>query len=273
MKNFLKKTKNFILGKSNRIVRNQLFVLIITLSLLIFNPLPNVLVSLSPYVGVFYISFVYYIFCIYTASLFSIFMVFINDRIIEKTLESSEKYNKSLFLWLGEYGIYTKSLLYFNKKANENFDDINNLLEIKKILESRLGNELTNYYLYKNHLEFKGKKVNKKFNSFIMSICGVIITSLLIPFVKKIFKIDEVLDIVKISDILKELNVKFMYINYFGFTLSSLGIILAVYFCFKTIYSNLTEKSRRINYLISIIDILIKEKEAKKDEKKETILE
>lgn len=220
--------------------------------------------KISVELGYFYLAILFYIWCIFAATIFSAFLNYIFEKMDERIYKKEKKYKKSLFIWLGEDSISGDSVYkLFNSDANKDYNVIENLNSISNILKEKTDDNLTNYNLLKNHLEFKQKNSSKKKlnNALLASLLGTIFTTGITSIIKK--KIDYDISIKQIKwDYIVEF---FSHIENYSLLFYFCGFVYMLYIFTLTFYSKLTESSRRINYLISILDVLIKDKESSKE--------
>jgi len=249
--------QTFITGKLNRAIRNYLIGAIVTYILIRLDFITNYIFGFSDKIGYLYLGILIFLHLILFTALGVVFMKFINDKLNEKTYKENEKYKKKLFIWLGEDYV-SERFLYnlFSSDANEDFDDIDNLKSVKEKLEIELGGEITNYHLLKNHLEFKQRNNSmKKLKVIMFTLLGTLITALISPLIQKAINIGQYIDNQDFGLLFKN----FASMDNYSLFLY-LGVGFSVYFMILGTFSSLTVNSRRNEYLISILGILIEEK-------------
>lgn len=258
LKNILISANDFITGKTNRVVRNYLVVAVVAWFLTKMNFITNYIYGFSPKLGSLYLGMLFFIFFIFFTAIAAVSMNFMFEKINERYNTTDEKYNKSLSIWLGEDYV-SERFIYnlFSDNADENYNAIKNLNSIKDKLVDELGEDIINYRLFKNHLEYKQRKNStKKLKIIMFTLFGTLFTASISPFIQKASNIGQYIDNMDFVFLFKY----FAGMEYYSFIFLYLGVGISVYFMILNTYSRLTELSRRNEYLISILVILIEEK-------------
>ncbi|MET4562730.1 hypothetical protein ABIA69_003921 [Lysinibacillus parviboronicapiens] len=241
-----------------RLIWLIIFIIVLTLHLtkgIFFEELANFLGSYF----IIYFSFLFYFWLIILVSIIIVFLKYIIEKmdlfIYSQYKESEGNYYK----WLGQDMVSEKFLLeLFKEDASRNYDDIENIIKIRELIEKKLKGELVNYKLLKNFLEFRQKNNSfRKINVVLFSLSATFFTFILSSVLKP--KIVEYFE--KGIKLNLDINLIFTNNNY-GNLIVFLGIAIAIYLFIASLFSNLTENKRRTNYLISMLDILIKDKES-----------
>lgn len=179
------------------------------------------------------------------------------DLLLDKT---SSPYTGTLYTWLGEDAVSNKFLRnIFNDGAASEYDVTKNLKEITNILRKRLENNLLYFKLFRAYLISRTKKsLLNKINVYLITLLGTFISTLLIPKIKEyvLHKVESQ-EIFKIIDELTSYQIYSYFIIY-------ISIAFIIYFLTYQFLYTFTERSRRIKFLISILDLLIEEKENNK---------
>lgn len=169
----------------------------------------------------------------------------------EKIAKSDFELNTKLYYWLGENYISEKFIIStFDDSASSTGNIIENLNKTKQILKEACGDELENYKLLKNHLEFRTEgKLSKKIHALIISIMSTGILAGILSFLKaKLNNADFIRVILQFtSSNLEEVILLIWYVIFI--------ILLSI-----VTYNIINFKNKRIQYLISILNILIEEK-------------
>lgn len=185
-----------------------------------------------------------------------------NKWLRSKLNKEKNDYDDELVIWIGENYI-SERFLYklFYKKADAEYNDIENIKNVRGILEEYLEGDKLNYKLLKNHLEFKRKnEFLKKFKILSISLVSLSISSIIIP------NIDEYSDTLKIKfeDIMGDNGVDviislFTTIAGYSLIMIFMALVFSIYLFCKTIYEVFSEKDRSVKYLITIIDKILEE--------------
>ena len=250
IKNFFKK---IFKSKSGKLVLSSLILFIFVKNYFkwgIFSFLPND-------IHYFTYTLLVYIFSSFLALLFILF-ISIMQKYMYKILNKNKKdYNQQLFTWLGEDSISNKFIDgLFSAKASKSYDDIENLNKIKQALNVKLKDSLLDYKLLKNHLEYKTKKdFDSKAGTILMTVIGTILTTQFIPKLVLSFSKAESNDL-----LLKQITNLFGLEGFYSLFLYG-SIFILIYLPVKSMLLFVTEDKRRLEYIISILDIIIKEKE------------
>ncbi|MER2172246.1 MAG: hypothetical protein ABS938_16640 [Psychrobacillus psychrodurans] len=205
--------------------------------------------SLTIYFGILYLMM----------AILTVFVMY-NKWLRNKFNEEKNDYDDKLIIWIGENYI-SERFLYklFNKEADAEYNDIENIKKVREILGEYLEGDKLNYKLLKNHLEFKRKnEFLKKFKILSLSLVSLSSSWIIIP------NIGEYRDILKIK-IEDGNNWIDVIINLFttmaGYSLIIIfvALVFSIYIFCKTIYEVFTERDRSVKYLITIIDKIIEE--------------
>lgn len=198
-----------------------------------------------------------YIFCSLLALLVILFISMMQKYMYKNLYKNKNDYNERLYIWLGEDEVSNKFINgLFGGKASKSYDDIVNLRKIKTVLDKRFKNSILDYKLLKNHLEFKTKKnFDSRAGTVLMTIIGTILTTQLIPMLGKYFFKEENTDA-----LLKQFTSLFGSEGIYSLFLYG-AIFILIYLPVKSILLFATVNKRRLEYIISILDIIIKEKE------------
>ncbi|AHN24274.1 hypothetical protein [Lysinibacillus varians] len=204
--------------------------------------------------GIIILSLMYYI---YAAMLTTIFIAFVNkyqEFLTNRFYSKQPKTRNKLFFWLAEDTV-SKSTLFDLFKEDSTGNDIKNTKKISDILKSNLNYDVAQYKLYRNHLEYKTKKsFFKKLNLLILtSISSYISLNILPKFYKNVTE-----------GIVESIESSWLWIDsdVFLFIFNIVIYISMIFIIYFTLYHTLlmlTDNSRRVQYLISILDILIEE--------------
>lgn len=164
---------------------------------------------------------------------------------------------KKLFTWLSQ-DIVSNIFLYdcFKDSSDGDYNDIENIKKVVKILKLKLNYNLVNYKLFKNHLEHKTKKsFFKKFNFALLTIVSSFATLKLMPVIH-----DEIINQIKEKiTLFNSTPNSIIFMN----LIILMSICIMVYFFAYQMSLFFTDSGRRVKYLISILDILIEEEENK----------
>ncbi|MFF5994810.1 hypothetical protein AAGS61_08605 [Lysinibacillus sp. KU-BSD001] len=176
------------------------------------------------------------------------------DLLLDKT---TSPYNSTLYTWLGEDAVSSKFLRnMFGDGASSEYDDTENLKEITNIIKTKLEDNLLYFKIFRTFLYSRTKKsLFNKINVYLITLLATFITTLFIPKIKEYItnKVGSQ-EIFKIIDELTRYQIHSYLILY-------TSIAFTVYFLTYQVLFTFTERNRRINFLISILDILIEEKE------------
>lgn len=205
--------------------------------------------------GVIVLAILFYVYAIMITTLIIMFINTLQETMSKIIYGKRTLNSKKLFSWLAE-DMVSHAFLYslFNEKANWN--DIKNIMRVKEILKKNLNNDITEYKLFRNHLDYKTKKsFSKKFNLLILTSISSFAT---INFLPKFYngiinvflgKIESIISWNNFDGILFIFNLIFF-----------VSMVFIIYFTFYYLILMFTDNGRRVNYLISILDILIEEK-------------
>lgn len=205
-------------------------------------------------------SIIYFLMTFTTSFLLSLFVL--SNNFMKRSFYKNKKdYDKELIIWLREKYISEKFLFNkFSVLATKDNNDIENLKKIRGILEEDLGDDITNYKLLKNHLEFKNNKFpKKKLNTILITLGSLLFSSIILPYFKNAFESNVV-----IIEYFKEfisIFPNYLMVDNLWLIFVFVGMILTVYITINQFIATFTEKERSLTYLISILNILIDEKE------------
>lgn len=180
---------------------------------------------------------------------------FLNKREIislEKRLHKVS--NRSLYEWIAIDYIHDITIYNWLQDIEEK-DIIKNLNTIKNRISTNVGDNINNYYLLKKYLEYHGK------NNFMHSIwksIGPILTASIGSIILKVGLFDW------LYNYILEDNLDYNFFEDIEFILGIMFLILSTLLIFYFIKSEFTKEKRRIDLLISIIEVIIEEKRTKR---------
>lgn len=249
--------KNYV---KNLLNKEIIWLILLTILLTVYLKKGLFFEELATFLGssfLIYFSFLFYFWLMLVTTI----GVGIIKIILEKThyllYKNSRKSKENLYEWLGHDTVSEVFLMKFlNKNASEKHNVIENIKDIKDLLEKELEGKLVNYNLLKNYLEFKQK--NNSFTRLrwlLLSIMGTITTFIVSSVIKP--------NIIEYYNQNLELDFAKIFTNEtYSNVIIFLGVGFSVYLFIGGIMSAFSEPSRRIKYLISILEILIKDKES-----------
>lgn|GEM_PF-6031453 len=204
--------------------------------------------------GIIILSLMYYI---YAAMLTAIIIAFVNkyqEFLTYWFYRKQPKTRNKLFFWLAE-DTFSKSTLFDLFKEDSTGNDIKNSQKISDILRRNLNYDVAQYKLYKNHLEYKTKKsFFKKLNLLILtSISSYISLNILPKFYKNVT--EGIVQNIESFFLWQDSDIFLFIFNIVIY----ISMIFVIYFTLYHTLLMLTDNTRRAQYLISILDILIEE--------------
>lgn len=160
---------------------------------------------------------------------------------------------KNLYQWLGNAN-WDDFSIYQWLKEEERADITSNLSAIKESIKTKVGNDIYDYYLLKNYLEYYGKH---NFLNSVWKTFGVVTFGGLAGVFAKLGVLDEIYGMFKNSQkdsaILEQVEL-----------IIQAGVMLLItLITFIFVKNELTKEKRRIDLLTGIIDVIIKEEEEK----------
>lgn len=195
----------------------------------------------------------------------SLFILF-NKWLKVKFHKGKNDYDEDLVVWIGENYI-SERFLYrlFSEKADTRYNDIDNIVKIRGILEDYLKGDKLNYKLLRNHLEFKRKnEFIKKFKIFIFSATSLFLSSIVIPYIDEYSKmlkknIEVIIQNNGINKIMVIISNLFTTMAGFSLIIIFITLIFSIYLFCRVVYEVFTEKDRSVKYLITVIDKILEE--------------
>lgn len=247
----MQKIKNFF---SNGLVRILIITVLITIHFVYGIFLEEIASILGSYFFL-YFSFLFYFWLLFTTIIIMILVNFMFDKLNFWVYNHNKESKENLYKWLGNDAVSEKFLIdLFNLNASNKFDVVDNLISIKALLSTKLNDDIVNYYLFKNYLEFKQKnnsfkKINVILSTLLVTFTTLVLSSALKP---------------KAIELAKEFNIDYLFNNeVYSYFVIILAVGVSIYLLVGGIVSSFTETKRRINYLISILEVLIMDKENK----------
>lgn len=191
------------------------------------------------------------------------FLIMFNKWLKDRFNKEKNDYDDKLSYWIGENYISEKFLfkLFDTEDGDSEYNDIENIKKVRKILEKYLKEDKLNYKLLKNHLEFKRKNEFKnKLKFLLLPLIPIVSTALILP---NITEYSEMLN-KKIKEIINENGFEIvmnLFTTMAGFSLIIIfiSLIFSIYLFCRIVYEVFTEKDRSVKYLITIIDIILEE--------------
>ncbi|KZE40244.1 hypothetical protein AV656_02970 [Bhargavaea cecembensis] len=168
----------------------------------------------------------------------------------KRTLENDYgNKHKNLYYWLSDPD-WEKSTIYGWLKEEKDISLTENLVSIKKTIIKNVGEDINDYYLLKGYLEFHAK--NNILNNF-QKVIGVIILGGISGFVTQIGILENLFNF----SVVKQPNSIEVVENIIQ--VASVTLIFTV--TFLSIKHEFTKDKRKMDLLITIVNVIIKERE------------
>lgn len=192
--------------------------------------------------------------CYIMLGYFNIVFTLSDQKEISSLNRKANNTKKNLYQWLANVN-WDEISIYQLLKEEEKNDITSNLKEIKKAIRIKVGNDIYDYYLLKNYLEYHGQH---NFMNSVWKTFGVVLFGGLAGAFTKLGIIDQIYKLFaheqKSSGALEQVEI-----------IIQIGVMsLFTIIVFLFIKKELTKEKRRIDLLTSIVGTIIKEEEAKR---------
>ncbi|MGN4124871.1 hypothetical protein ACMGD3_07620 [Lysinibacillus sphaericus] len=224
-------------------------IIFVIIKIILFIAIDVVLIMIDDFLGMLFLSFILFY---YTLKLLVWGREKFNKEEIENRLYKvkNRKMHYSMFTWLGEE-MDTDLIIY--DLIGEDFEKTNTIESIKlfkRTVEIKVGEDLTDYYALRDFIQ-TGLKSN--FSEYLKGTVGKLtVSAVLVAIIPLVFKNNPIPEIK--LDFNSDLFISIIYIIlYFFIFITFISII----------YNMFIKPRRRAKLLLSVLNIIIQEKETK----------